>query len=197
MRTPTILTTLIACVLLLAAPATPAWGNAADDRIVADCTNSPTGALRGSYPQQQLRHALHNLAGDISEYTGCSDAIRQALLASVGSGGNGSGGGNGGIGSGGAGGIDGTGSDGGAGGLGGGGATSTAGATPEAPPPAGADRPLDVAGAAVAPGTLPELGRNAHRLPTPLLILLVLLGVGALVPAALTIGRRVVGHRRA
>lgn len=196
MRTPPILTTLIACVLLLAAPATPAWGNDADNRIIDDCQTSPTGALRGSYPQQQLRHALNNLPGDISEYTGCSDAIRQALLTS-GSGGNSSGGGDGGTGSGGSGGVDGSGSDGGAGGLGGAGASGATGATPEAPPPAGADRPLAVAGAAVAPGTLPELGHDAHRLPTPLLVLLVLLGVAALVPAALTIGRRVVDHRRA
>jgi hypothetical protein len=192
MRTPTILTTLIACVLLLAVPATHAWANAADNRIIGDCQTSPTGALRGSYQQQQLRHALNNLPGDISEYTGCSDAIRQALRASVG-GGSSSGGGNGGTGSGGPGGIGGTGSDGSAGAFDGGGG---AGATPEAPPPAGADRPLDVAGAAVAPGALPELGRDAHRLPTPLLVLLVLLGVAALVPAALTIGRRVVDHRR-
>jgi hypothetical protein len=194
MRTPPILTTLIACVLLLAVPATHAWANATDDRIIGDCQSSPTGALRGSYPQQQLRHALHNLPGDIREYTGCSDAIRQALLASVGGGGSGSGGGNG---SGGPGGVGGTGSDGDAGGFDGGGGAGAAGATPEAPPPAGADRPLDVAGAAVAPGALPELGRDAHRLPTPLLVLLVLLGVAALVPAALTIGRRVVDHRRA
>jgi len=54
---------------------------------------------------------------------------------------------------------------------------------------------LDVAGTAVAPGTLPELGRDAHRLPTPLLVLLALLAAAALTPAILTIGRRVVGHR--
>jgi hypothetical protein len=196
MRTPTTLITLVATALLLALPTSAAWANAADDRIIADCQGSPTGALRGSYPQRQLRHALHNLPGDIREYTGCSDAIRQALLASVTRGDGNGGGGDGGDGSG-TGGIGGTsGASGGAGDLGAP-ADAAAGPTPDAPPPPGADRPLKVAGAAVAPGTLPELGRDAHRLPTPLLVLLVLLGIAALAPAALTIGRRVVGHRRA
>lgn len=192
MRTPTILTTLIACVLLLALPAPAAWANAADDRIIGDCQNSPTGSLRGSYPQKQLNHALHNLPGDVREYTGCSDAIRQALLASAG-GGNGGGGdtsGNGGTG----------GPSSGSGSSGAGGAPSTgaaSGSPPDVAPPAGAELPVDVAGAAVTPGTLPEIGQDSHRLPTPLLVLLVLLGVAALVSAALTIGRRVVGHRGA
>ncbi len=197
MRTPTILTTLIACVLVLALPAASAWANAADDRIITDCQNSPTGSLRGSYPQAQLNHALHNLPGDVREYTGCSDAIRQALLASAGGGGSGGGGGNGtndggGIGSG-----DGT--SGGDGSSGTGPAGEPAGGTapvPDAQPPAGAEQPVDVAGAAVAPGALPEIGTSSHRLPTGLLVLLVLLAVAALVPAALTIGRRVVDRRR-
>jgi hypothetical protein len=54
-----------------------------------------------------------------------------------------------------------------------------------------------VAGTAVAPGALPEIGQDSHRLPTALLVLLVLLGVAALGAAATTIGRRVVGHRGA
>jgi len=194
MRTPLILTTLIACVLLLAVPATSAWANAADDRILTDCSESPNGALRGTYAPDQLRHALRNMPGDFREYSACPDAIRQALLASVAGSGNSPSGGNG---SGSPGGINATGSDSGGAGFDGGAGAGAAGPTPEAPPPADADRPLDVAGAAVAPGALPELGRNAHRLPTPLLVLLVLLGVAALVPAALTIGRRVVDHRRA
>ncbi|HEV7772166.1 MAG TPA: hypothetical protein VGO48_02620 [Conexibacter sp.] len=195
MRSPTILTTLIACVLLLALPASAAWANAADDRIIADCQNSPTGALRGSYPQKQLNHALHNLRGDVREYTGCSEAIRQALLTSAG-GGDGSGGNTGGGNTGGGGGTSGSGSsDGGAGSP-----TGDTGAgtpVPDAAPPAGADQAVDVAGAEVTPGTLPEIGQDSHRLPTPLLVLLVLVGVAALTAAALTIGRRVVGHRSA
>jgi len=191
MRTATILTAL-ACLVLLALPsAAPA--NGADDRIVADCQNSPTGALRGSYPPEQLRHALRNLVGDIREYTGCTEAIRQALLASLGGGGTGDGG----NGAGGGGGTGGTGATGSGGGLGGatGGTTAGAGEVPSAPPPPGADLPQKVAGTAVAPGALPELGRDAHRLPTPLLVLLAALALAALAPAALTIGRRVAAHR--
>ncbi|HKG40093.1 MAG TPA: hypothetical protein VKB25_13980 [Conexibacter sp.] len=199
MRPSTIITTLIACVLLLLAlPASSALANAADDRIIGDCQNSPTGALRNSYPQAQLNHALHNLPGDVREYTGCSDAIRQALLASAG--GDGNGGGNGGGGGGASGGGDGTGGGIGSGGGDGSGRTGSTGAavpTPDAPPPAGADRAVVVAGAAVAPGALPEIGQDSHHIPTPLLVLLVVLGVAALVPAALTIGRRVVGHHGA
>jgi hypothetical protein len=197
MRTLKTLTTLIACVLMLALPAASAWANAADDRIITDCQNSPTGSLRGNYPQKQLNHALHNLPGDVREYTGCSDAIRQALLTSAGGGGNG-----GGNSSGGGGGDNGSGgTSGGIGSSSGGSGTSATGDTnapvPDAAPPAGAERPVDVAGVVVTPGTLPEIGQDSHRLPTPLLILLVLVGVAALVAAALTIGRRVVGHRGA
>ena len=196
MRPFKLLTTLIACVLLLALPAASAWANAADDRIIGDCQNSPTGALRGSYPPAQLNHALNNLPGDVREYTGCHDAIRQALLASAGGGGSGGGGNS--TGGGGTGGIGGgTGSSGGGTGTPATGGTGASAPTPEAAPPATASQPLDVAGAAVTPGTLPKIGQDSHRLPTPLLVLLVLLGVAALAAAALTIGRRVVGHRGA
>jgi len=193
MRIPTFLTTLIACVLLLAIPAATAWANATDDRIVSDCQNSPTGALRGSYSQQQLNHALHNLPSDINEYSGCSEAIAQAMQAGAGHDG-GSGGGTDGTRSGG---IGGGASGGGSGGTGDGGtgASGTGAPAPEAQPPAGAERPVDVAGAAIAPGALPEIGKDSHRLPTGLLVLLVLLGVAALVPATMTIGRRVAGRR--
>ena len=195
MRTPKILITLLACALLLALPAATAFANSADDRIVHDCENSPTGALTGSYPKAQLNHALHNLPGDVSEYTGCYDAIHQALLASAGSGRSG---GTGATGSGGGGGGTG-GGGGGTNSSGGTGATGTGSAAPvqNAPPPAGAERAVKLAGAAIAPGTLPTIGKDSHRLPTALVVLLVLLGVAALVPAALTIGRRVVAARRA
>jgi hypothetical protein len=190
MRTVTTLITLVACALLLALPTAAARANAADDRILTDCQESPNGVLRGRYPLKQLNHALHNIPGDQLEYSGCYDAIKQARLAALHGGDNGDGGGSGGgTGSG------GTGADGGPSGGSAGGGTDATGEIPNAPPPPGADRALDVAGSAIAPGALPELGRDAHRIPTSLLVLLVLLTVAALVPAALTIGRRVVGHR--
>ncbi|MBS1868531.1 MAG: hypothetical protein JSS99_02610 [Actinobacteria bacterium] len=199
MRPRTIPTTLIACVLLLALSTASAWANASDDRIIADCQNSPTGALRGSFTQKQLNHALNNLPGDIQEYTGCSEAIKQAMLAGAGGGsggGSGNGGGDGtGDGSGG-GGTSGGDSAGGIGSPVGGTSGSTTAAPPaDTPPPAGAERPVRVAGATVAPGALPVIGKDSHRLPPALLVALALLGVAALVPAVLTIGHRVVGRR--
>jgi hypothetical protein len=197
MRTLTFLTTLIACVLLLALPASRAWANAADDRILTDCQESSNGVLRGSYPQQQLNHALHNIPSDQLEYSGCYDAIKQALIAGANGGGRGGDGANGGGGGGGTGGGGATAS--GFGTTGGTGSGSAGAGAPlaDTPPPPGADRPVDVAGATIAPGALPEIGKDSHRLPTALLVLLVLLGVAALAPAALTIRRRVVDHRRA
>ncbi len=196
-RRPTdILLTLAACALLLALPAAPARANGSDDRIVRDCQHSATGELTGSYTKAQLRHALGNLPGDVAEYSGCYDAIKQALLSAGGGGksggGNGAGGGAGGSGSGGL-------PGGGQGGAGGGGPTGSAGvggATPSVPPPPDANRPLRVAGGTVAPGALPVIGRDSHRLPGALVVLLALLGVAALLPATLTIGRRVVAARR-
>jgi hypothetical protein len=196
MRTATALITLVACTLLLALPASPAWANSTDDRIISDCQNSPTGTLRGNYPLKQLNHALHSIGGDQAEYSGCYDAIKQAKLAALNRIGDGDGTGSGGTGGGGIG-SGGGGTAGGASGGTAGGASGATGEIPSAPPPPGADRPLDVAGTSVAPGALPEIGRDAHRLPTPLLVLLVLLGLAALAPAARTIGSRVLRHRGA
>jgi len=199
LRSPKPLLTLLACALLLALPAASARANAGDDRIVEDCQHSATGALTGTYTKAQLNHALQNLPGDVREYSGCYDAIKQALLASAPGGrhgGSGSGGlgGTGTGGSGGSSGADGLGASGTAGGDAVGGAAAPA---PQVPPPPGANRPLTLAGAAIAPGTLPTIGRDSHRLPTALVVLLVLLGIAAAVPAALTIGRRVITARRA
>lgn len=190
MRTPIVLLTLLACALV-ALPAAPARANAADDRIVQDCQHSATGALSGRYTQEQLQHARRNLPGDVLEYSGCYDAIRQALLAGAGAGAGG--------GSGDAGGAGGLG--GGGGGFGGPGSTGADGSgigvpgAPPAQPPAGAEKAINVAGTAVAPGALPEIGRDAHELPTSLLVLLALLGGAALAAAAMTIGRRVLTRR--
>jgi len=182
---------LIACLLLLALPAA-AHANGADDRIIHDCQNSPTGALTGSYTKAQLNHALNNLPGDVQEYTGCYDAIKQAVLA-----GDGRSGPNGRTGAGGSG----TGRlGGGAGGTNGGGfgngAGTGSGPVPDNPPPPDAAKPVQVAGATVAPGALPQIGKDAHRLPTALIVPLALLALAALAAAATTIGRRVVAARR-
>ncbi|MDO8201858.1 hypothetical protein Q7L73_27095, partial [Conexibacter sp. CPCC 205762] len=122
---------LTALVLLLAAA--PARGDVVDT-ILRDCGRSSTGLLVGSYGNADLRKAARALRGDLSEYSGCYDAIQQQLRenrergggggGTGGDGGAGSGGGAGAGGSGGAG-AGGAGSDGGfaaAGGAGSGGA---------------------------------------------------------------------------
>ena len=65
------------------------------------------------------------------------------------------------------------------------------------PKSTGSKAPVTLDGSAVQPGAIPAIGRDAHSLPTPLLVFLVLLAVGALAPAATTIGRRVIARHRA
>jgi hypothetical protein len=200
MRIPTV---LIAIVLAVAAalPAT-ALASSASDRIIRDCETSTTGALRGHYTKAQLRDALKNMQGDVNEYSGCADAIRQALLASDSQHGSGGGGGNGSGPGGGAG--NGSGALGGNG-IGGGGGTGPGGGsdpiahmtgTPTAPH-VGTKTPVQLAGRIVEPGTVPALGSGGHTLPTPLVVFLVLLAAGALAAVTTTIGRRVVTRRGA
>jgi hypothetical protein len=194
-RSTTPLLALAACLLAFVALPAGATANAMDDRIAKDCQNSQTGALTGSYTKAQLRHARNNLPGDVLEYSGCWDAIQQALRATAsGDGANGGGtGGDGGFGSSPGGGIGGTSGS----GVDGGGAP---GGDPSAPAPAphtGTEAPVAIAGTTIQPGRLPSVGQDANALPDPLLALLVLLGLAALAPVALTIGRRVVARRRA
>jgi hypothetical protein len=187
MRRTTVLPALLVCLLALAALPAAAGANATDDRILRDCNMSATGALTGSYTNAQLRHAKNNLPGDALEYSGCFDAIRQALLAKAGAGGpNGEGGG-------------GSGASG--GGTGTGGGDGTAGGVPPVapgtPPHTGTKAPVEIAGTAIQPGALPSIGHDTHELPTALVVMLALLGLAALAPVTLTIGRRVVARRRA
>ena len=193
MRKPIATIVLVVC-LLLALPAAHASANATDDRIVQDCQNSATGALSGSYTKSQLRHAKRNLPGDVAEYSGCYDAISQALLATAAE--NGGGGGD--TGSGGGGGVGGVGGTGGGTGAGATGDGAAAGAAPSGPEHVGTEAPVELAGGTpVEPGALPSIGQDAHELPGPLVALLVLLAIAALASAATTIGRRVVARRRA
>ncbi len=161
------------------------------DTIVRDCSHSETGYLTGTYTRAQLKHALNNLPADAREYTGCHDQISQALRDAAAGGGSGSNGtnGDGGSGSGSIGGGAGDGTNGGTGG----GPIPTAPATPHV----GARQAVEIGGAPVQPGTIPAIGQDAHTLPTPLAIFLVLLGLGALVPTVTTLARRVIARRRA
>lgn len=192
MRPPVAISALLICLFFLL-PAASAQANATDNRIVDDCGRSPTGLLTGSYDQAELRHALHNLPGDASDYTGCFDAIRQAIFGSGRKDGAASGGT----------GADATGRGRGAAGTDGGDAsggseaagTSATGSVPEVSPPAGADRPIEVAGVDVAPGDLPAVAPDADRIPPALLVLLALVIGCALTAAGIAAGRRI-GFRR-
>jgi hypothetical protein len=191
MRRPIILTATLAVTLALACAAPAAASTT--DRIIHDCLHSPTGALTGTYTRAQLKQALNNVPADASEYSGCHDAISEALIALTtnppprgGTGGRDGGGGGGGS-------VPGTSTPGnGTAGDGAGIATPTV-----VPKNTGSQAPVTLDGAAVQPGAIPAIGRDAHSLPTPLLVFLVLLGVGALGPAATTIGRRVIARHRA
>jgi hypothetical protein len=190
-RTIPLIATLTA-LLALAQPAT----SAADitDTIIRDCQRSQTGYLTGDYTRAQLRKALNNLPSDVLEYSGCYDQIKQALRDAAaggpggGAGGDGpggtTGGGFGSPGGGDAGGLDGSG-----------------GGPAQVPPAAqhtGTKDPVPLSeGPSVKPGTIPAIGEDAHELPTPLIVLLLMLGVGGLALAVTTIGRRVLARRRA
>jgi hypothetical protein len=184
MRRPLILIAILAAMLPIAAPAAAST----TDRIIQDCQHSPTGELSGTYTRKELRRALHNLPGDVLEYSGCHDAIEQALLdASIrppGDGGDGGGGGGGPAG--------GSGAGGGLPPTAGGGATAGGSiAAPGSdgaatPPHSGSKAPVAVDGGLVEPGRIPTIGRDAHALPASLIVLL-----------ATTLGRRVLARRRA
>lgn len=201
MLRPFLLSTLLAGLLALAALPTPAAANAMDDRIARDCLTSETGRLRGKYTRAQLRHALRNLDGDVLEYSGCWDAINDALRSLSGGRSDGAGGSNasssGATGGGGtSGGSDISAGGGATGGDAAGGGTPAAGDGPGAAAHSGSARPVQIAGTAIEPGRLPPLSSRAHTLPGPLIALLAVLGAAALVPAVLTIGRRVIAGRR-
>lgn len=200
MARSTSLPALLACLLASLVLAAGAAANATDDRIVRDCQSSQSGLLTGTYTQAQLRHALRNMPADVLEYSGCYDAIRQAMRAGAAGGGDG-GGGSGSDGGGGSGAAGGGGGGLGAiGGTGASGGPADAGAAPAAPPAEphrGTAAPVAVGSSPVRPGELPSLGRDANALPGALVALLAVLGLAALTPAALTIGRRVVARHRA
>jgi hypothetical protein len=186
-RTLPLIATLAALVALL--PAVPA-GASTMDAIARDCQRYTAGLLSRTYTKAQLRNAKNNLPGDALEYTDCYDQINQALLDTPGGGSHGGGSANGSQGDGGGGtNLAGGGGD----GTSGGGAAGA----PAAVAHVGTKQPVELGGAVVSPGTIPALGQDAHTLPTPLLVFLVLLGLGALVPAATTIVRRVITRRRA
>jgi len=165
------LTIALACLVTPAANASPA-------AVIRDCAD---GSLNHRYSSRDLRTALANLPTDVAEYTDCSDTIRAAQLAA------------------------GAGGTGGPGGTTGGakGAPGSTGGVPASPKavlatatPAersvldrakdGAGPSIEVGGRTIVPGAASFTADSVrHALPAPLIVVLALLGLGALAAGAI------------
>jgi hypothetical protein len=183
---------MLTTLLVLAAPL-PAHAAG----LTEDCQD---GRIDGTYSQAEYQRALRGIATDLDEYSDCRAVIRRAQLAAARRGAAGQDGGSAGSDQAGGGGAGGGASGGGTGGD----PTNTIrpdpldGATAEErralqEAVAGGDAPVRVAGGPVRPGD--GTGEADHDLPTPLLVLLVLLGVAAVVGGATVIGPRVHARR--
>lgn len=191
---------LIPLLLALAvALLAPAAALADGEDVLRDCNDN--GKLDKRYSQGEYRDAIENIPTDLDEYTDCRDVIRRAQLGL-----NGSGSGDGAGGSGGA--------TGGGTGDSGGGAAGTAGtgsanatealadATPEERAAleqitAGGGTGVTVGEELLRPGSFGFDGvASSTTLPTPLIVLLVLLGLGTLGSGAYALRDRVGGPLR-
>jgi hypothetical protein len=155
--------------------AVPALGS--PSQVISDC--NANGHLTGSYSRRDLQSALSGMGADTKEYTNCYDVIRSALLSSATSGGRSPGGGSG-AGSGRAGSSHGA-------------TVSIRGAHPAKPAPSGSNRAVSLAGSRIQPGSVGA--GSSSTLPTPLIGVLILLGLVALGGGGVAIRRRVfTGH---
>ena len=158
MRRGLAITALAGALVLL--PST-AWGSGND--VIRDCTDN--GRIDQKHGPMDYQQALANLPSDVDEYTDCRSIIQAARLSSQGSGGGGGGGGGGSHGGGGGGGGNGGGGNSG----GGSGASAAKRAAPVVKGP-----PITPPASRLASHPLQE------RIPTSVIILLVVLGVGLL-----------------
>jgi hypothetical protein len=162
------LTAIALAVLLLA----PAAASASGADVIRDCARN--GRLTKRYSQKEYEQALANLPADIEEYGDCRNIIRDAQLGAAGGGGGGGGP---------AGAIPGIGA---------------AAATPQTPQEKqaleqaaskGGD-PVKVSsnGKPLVPGASSfSAGGLSHGLPTPVIIVLALLGAAALAGAVIAL----------
>lgn len=193
-----LLIALLATCLCAVAPAGVALADG--DDVLRDCNDN--GKLDKGYSQGDLRDAIENIPTDLDEYTDCRDVIRRAQLGLGGSGG-GSGSGSGGSGGGAGGSVDGGVGGATGGGTGGGGSSANAtealaNATPEEKA-ALAERTASGGTAPVRIGEVlvgPRVGvSSSTSLPTPLIVVLVLLSLVGLAGAGLRV-TKLVGARR-
>jgi|1186.fasta_scaffold400631_2 hypothetical protein len=175
-------------------PAAAALANGST--VVRDCTDD--GVLQGHYSQKDLRDALASIPSDVDEYTNCRDVIRRAAFGGAGGGKGGGGGGNAG------------------GEFGGFQATPAQGdplktATPQerkqvskatkeggTPLRLQDDQGKPIGGALIRPSQVARrTGPGTTDVPTPLLIVAMLLALAALAAAAPTFRHRVLPRRGA
>lgn len=166
--------TVLGCLLVV-----PATAGASGRSVVRDCTDN--GRIDSHHSQGDYKSALGSLPSDVDEYTDCRQIIEQAKRrdASSSSSSGGSGGSGGGF-------------SGGGGGISGGFDSATpppASNIPASPAETGAlaqagaqgGAPVAVAGEPITPGgTGITEAAFRHDVPGPLLVLVVLLGLGAL-----------------
>ena len=170
--------------LLLALVAAPAANAASTTQILRDCADD--GVLQGNYSPSELRRARQNIPTDTDEYTDCRDVLARAAAGAVA--GSGSGPATGGFGA-----------PGGAGGAGTGALedpnSPEAKAAIDKAAALGAPDPIQLGGRAVVPGSA-GLAADAVRngLPTPLIVLLALLGAAALATLTPFVRRSVIGR---
>jgi hypothetical protein len=200
LRRATLLVTLAGCLVA------PSLARASGADVIRDCERH--GEVTGHYSQSELQNALDTMPADLKEYSNCEEAIRQAQEHAAiaahqpshrsGGGTNSSGGG-----------TSGGGSGGGSGSSAGGGSSSLsdpqaqshAGRGPIAHAAKAAKRKINagdayalkvaqsgaalrakrpLAGAAVTPSAASSSSGGLGSLPTSLLVVLILLGAGAL-----------------
>lgn len=184
---------VIALLALCAGLGVPVGVASADrDAVLQDCQD---GRLDQGHSRGDLRDAIEDIPTDLDEYTDCRDVIRRAQLGlnRSSSGGSGSGGSGGG--------TVGAGSTGGTGGGSGGSGNATealANATPEEKDAlartaaTGGNAPVRIGGALVGP----RIGvSSSTSLPTPLVVVLVLLSLAGLAAGGVRV-TRLVGARR-
>jgi hypothetical protein len=184
---------LSATVLLTIAPAASAQS------IFADCTD---GRLDGQYSPSEIRKARQNIPTDVDEYTDCRDVLTSALDGSLDHHrGGGKGDGNGASGGAATGGGGTSGSSGGGTSGGSGGAEILTPATPEEHDALQRARdsaaPVAVGSEAVVPnaaGLSPDAVRQ--DIPTPLLVVLILLAILSAAAAAKAMRTRVLDRLR-
>jgi hypothetical protein len=181
----------------------PAAAYASGSAVIRDCTDD--GRLEGHYTQRDLRDALNSIPSDVDEYTDCRDIIRRAAFSAGAGGGNNGGGGSAGASGGTGGGSGGGGSAGGEFGGFGNGAPSS----PNAPLSADQQKTIDAArlggsgavrfsdGAVVKPGALARRTSDVSDVPTPLLVVALLLAAAALTAAIPGFRSRVHARRSA